>query len=85
MFRVFITKHIPITCGISAHLPKIDSTMYRNVCPSCGSSPNTTSHIMKCTGEIITELFQAMVDDTVEWMQKNDTNPEIAMLIEDYL
>ena len=39
MFRVFITKHVTGTCGINAHLSKIDPIKYKNVCPSCEMSP----------------------------------------------
>ena len=39
MFRVFITKHVTGTCGINAHLSKIDPIKYKNVCPSCGMPP----------------------------------------------
>ena len=85
MFRVFITKDMTGTCGINAHLFKIDSTKYKNVCPSCVGSLETTSHIVKRPDKGRTELVQATVDKMVEWMQSNDTDREIVTLVEDYL
>ena len=66
MFRVFITKHITGTCGINAHLSKIGPIKYKNVCPSCGMSPEETSHIVKCQDKGRTELFHATVDEMVK-------------------
>ena len=36
---------------------------------------------MKCLDADTTKLFQAAVDGLVKLMQKNDTDPEIAMLV----
>ena len=62
MFRVFITKHVTGTCGINTRLLKVVSNKYKNVCLSCGGSPEATRHIAKCPDEGRTELFHAMVD-----------------------
>ena len=72
---VFIIKHVTGTCGINAHLSRIDPTKYRNnVCPSRGISTEMTSHIVKCQDKGRTELFHATVDKMVEWMHSNDTD-----------
>ena len=71
--------------GINAHLSKIDSTKYNDVFPICGGSTETTNHIVKCPGTGRTKLFQATVDVLLELMQKNETDPEIATLVKDYL
>ena len=46
MFRVSTTKYVIRTCGIDAHLSKIDSTKYKNERPDNGR----------------TEFFQATVE-----------------------
>ena len=85
MFRGFITKNITGACGINAHLSRIYSTKNKNVCPSCGVSPETTSHIVKCQDKGRTELFHATVNEMVKWMHSSDTDPEIVTLVEDYM
>ena len=45
----------------------------------------TTSHIVKRQDKGRTELFHAMVDKMVKWMNSNDTDLEIVTLVEDYL
>ena len=66
MFCVFITKHVTGACGINSHLSKIDWTKYKNGCLSCGGSPETSSHIVRCLDKGRTELFHATVDKMLE-------------------
>ena len=57
----------------------------KNVCPSCGQRDETTSHITRCRNEGCDEVFHASVDEIMDWMQRTETDPLIALMFERYL
>ena len=84
MFGNSVTKHASRCCGVNRYLSKwhkVDGKLVENICPSCGQRDETTFHITRCGGEV----FHASVDEIVDWMERNETDPLIALMFERYL
>ena len=84
IYRNFVTKHVSGCSGINSHLAHWDDTV-QNFCPSCGNANESVFHITTCRNEGRIQVFKESVDELVAWMRKNQTDPLLATLIQNYL
>merc|ERR1712086_764503 len=83
-YRNFVTKHVSGCSGINSHLVHWKDTV-KNICPSCGKPNKSVFHITTCRDEGRLQVFKESVDELVAWMRKNQTDPILAALIQNYL
>ena len=84
MFRRWITKQVSGCCGVNSHM----STLYtdvENVCPSCGTHNEDTSHIVVCPDAGRTQLYVDTIDELERWLVSVETDPTLTELIIDFL
>ena len=83
-YATFYTKHIMGFCGVRHHLHNIDESI-PNICPCCGQPDETTDHIILCPDEGRTELYKKSVNQLINWMRKEDTDPMLTQMVQKYL
>jgi hypothetical protein len=84
MFSVWVTKQVSGFCGTNHML----SVMYGDVvdrCPNCGHVPEKSSHIPLCRDPGRTLMFRRSVDTLVTWLEKQQTDIELILLIRQFL
>jgi hypothetical protein len=84
MFSVWVTKQVSGFCGTNHML----SVMYGDVvdrCPNCGHAPEKSSHIPLCRDPGRTLMFRRSVDTLVTWLEKQQTDTELILLIRQFL
>ena len=54
-------------------------------CPSCGKKGDTITHITRCNKPGRRDTFKASVQELTTWIEKNNTGPNLLILISTYL
>lgn len=84
MYSVWLTKHVSGFCGTNHML----NTIYGDVidqCPNCGIHPERARHIAYCPDSGRTATYQMSVQTLIEWLDSQQTDPILTLLIRQYL
>ena len=84
MYSVWLTKQVSGFCGSNHML----HTIYGDVadcCPNCGFHPERSRHIPYCPDSGRTATYQLSVQRLVEWLDLQRTDPELTLLLRQYL
>ena len=83
-FATFYSKHMIRCYGVQHHLHNIDPSI-PDKCPCCKSPNKTTAHIVLCSNNDRSTLYEKFVSDLVKWMNAIETSPVLIGMIRQYL
>lgn len=84
MFSVWVIKQVSGFCGTNHMLNVIYGNMV-DICPNCGYSPKKSTHIPCCRDDGRTTMFHKSAEGLVSWMEQQQTDGELVLLIRSYL
>ena len=84
MYSVWLTKQVSGFCGTNHMLNNIYGDVVDR-CPNCGFSPERSRHIPLCRDTGRTAVYVSSVHKLVEWLETQQTDVELTLLIRGYL
>jgi hypothetical protein len=84
-FQLWLSKQSIGVCTTQKNKAQIQDIL-NDCCPNCGKQEEDNKHLNKCTDPGRVKLFRDGVRNLRWWMNKrNQTNPELAFWINEYL
>jgi hypothetical protein len=83
-FRNWVTKQVSGMCGCTAARAHWIKDLV-DKCPSCGKKGDTSTHVTRCEDPGREAVFRGSVAELTKWMQENDTEPHLLIMISTYL
>ena len=85
-FRTWMAKHVSGCCGVNSFLSKWDKSG-TDRCPSCNTRGETTAHVTICLdpARVEGDDYDKSIESMEQWLESNDTDPILAVMIQDYL
>jgi hypothetical protein len=84
MFAVWAAKQVSGFNG-NNHLQRYIDGKTVDVCPNCGCSPERSTHVIFCRSPDRSAVFSSSVDKLVGWLSSQRTDPELTVLLSQYL
>ena len=84
MYSIWLTKQVSGFCGTNHMLNNIYGDV-ADCCPNCGFSPERSRHIPLCPDAGRTTTYTLSVQRLVEWLDSQQTDPELTLLLRGYL
>jgi hypothetical protein len=81
--RIFITKHSTGMCGVGKFMARWRQRE-SPACPRCGAFEDAT-HVWKCHGLDTDQVWENSLDRLQDWMESQDTDPDLVTLLIDML